>query len=81
MLFSGQMMSAASDELFAEPLHPYTKALLSAIPASEPSLRGAKERILLGGNWQIGFESTQLHSVPAVLRRWSALSKNHSGRK
>lgn len=51
VMYLGQMMElAASDELFAEPLHPYTKALLSAIPASEPSLRGAKERILLGGD-------------------------------
>jgi peptide/nickel transport system ATP-binding protein len=38
---------ASSPELFAHPTHPYTKALLSAIPI--PSLHGRKERVLLRG--------------------------------
>ena len=36
-----------SDELFANPLHPYTQALLSAIPV--PKLEGRGERIILRG--------------------------------
>lgn len=39
--------SCPSDELFAAPLHPYTKALLSAIPSSD--IDAAGERILLRG--------------------------------
>ncbi len=35
------------DELYASPLHPYTKALLSAIPI--PSIRNKRERIKLQG--------------------------------
>jgi oligopeptide/dipeptide ABC transporter ATP-binding protein len=38
---------AATQELFSNPLHPYTQALLSAIPALEPSKRRA--RIVLEG--------------------------------
>ncbi|GAB4433293.1 MAG: dipeptide ABC transporter ATP-binding protein [Anaerolineales bacterium] len=36
------------DELFANPLHPYTKALMSAIPVPDPHLK--RERIILTGD-------------------------------
>jgi peptide/nickel transport system ATP-binding protein len=38
---------AASDELFHTPLHPYTQALLSAVPV--PSLGNKKKRIIMQG--------------------------------
>ena len=38
---------APADELFRNPLHPYTKALLSAIP--EPDIHNRTERILMQG--------------------------------
>ncbi len=38
---------ASSEELFKNPLHPYTKALLSAIPV--PSLTDKREKVLLKG--------------------------------
>lgn len=40
---------AESDELYENPLHPYTKALLSAIPIPDPQIEHAKERIMLQG--------------------------------
>lgn len=50
VMYLGKMMEiAASEELFREPLHPYTHALLSAIPASSPKLKGVRERIVLKG--------------------------------
>lgn len=39
---------ASSDELFANPMHPYTKALLDAIPVPNLSMRGKKRQILRG---------------------------------
>ena len=37
VMYLGQLVeTAASKELFENPLHPYTKALLSAIPSVEP---------------------------------------------
>jgi oligopeptide/dipeptide ABC transporter ATP-binding protein len=38
-----------SDELFLRPVHPYTEALLSAIPAIEGEDAGRRERIVLEG--------------------------------
>lgn len=48
VMYLGKMMEQApSEKLFDKPLHPYTKALLSAIPV--PSLHNRPERILLRG--------------------------------
>ena len=38
-----------SDELYSHPLHPYTKALISAAPIPNPEVDMARERILLEG--------------------------------
>ena len=48
VMYLGNMVEKApSDELFKSPLHPYTKALLSAIPV--PNLRDQTERIIMQG--------------------------------
>ncbi len=39
---------AARDEIFSNPLHPYTKALLSAVPVPDPTLK--RDRIVLQGD-------------------------------
>ena len=37
---------ATSDELFAHPLHPYTRSLLSAIPLPDPYFEKKRQRIV-----------------------------------
>lgn len=48
VMYLGHMVEeAATDDLFALPAHPYTQALLSAVPSSNPHIK--KERIILQG--------------------------------
>ena len=48
VMYLGQMAEKAeSDDLFENPVHPYTKALLSAIP--EPDINNRKKRIIMQG--------------------------------
>ncbi len=48
VMYLGQMVEKASaDDLFKNPLHPYTQALLSAIPV--PSIDHRKKRIIIQG--------------------------------
>ncbi len=46
VMYYGNMVElASSDELFAHPLHPYTKSLLSAIPLPDPIYERQRKRI------------------------------------
>ncbi len=47
VMYFGRMVElATSDELFAHPLHPYTKSLLSAIPLPDPEYEKGRKRIV-----------------------------------
>ena len=51
VMYLGVLMELTDrDELYANPLHPYTQALLSAIPIPDPALEAKRERIILKGD-------------------------------
>ncbi|GAA1995517.1 ABC transporter ATP-binding protein [Nakamurella flavida] len=51
VMYLGSLVEeATSTDLYADPLHPYSRALLSAVPVPDPVVEDTRERILLTGD-------------------------------
>jgi peptide/nickel transport system ATP-binding protein len=51
VMYLGRIMEVADrDDLYGHPVHPYTHALLSAVPIPDPDLEDQRERIILQGD-------------------------------
>ncbi|HET7738469.1 MAG TPA: dipeptide ABC transporter ATP-binding protein [Tepidiformaceae bacterium] len=51
VMYLGHVMELTDrDSIFENPLHPYTKALLSAVPIPDPAIERQRERIILTGD-------------------------------
>ncbi|MDJ0342678.1 dipeptide ABC transporter ATP-binding protein [Streptomyces sp. H10-C2] len=51
VMYLGKMAEIGSDaEIYEYPTHPYTQALLSAVPVPDPEARAHRERIILSGD-------------------------------
>lgn len=50
VMYLGKLVEVTtSEELYANPMHPYTQSLLSAIPIPDPEVERTRERIILQG--------------------------------
>ncbi|MBW3086001.1 Vitamin B12 import ATP-binding protein BtuD [Austwickia sp. TVS 96-490-7B] len=51
VMYLGKMAELGEeDQIYGHPTHPYTQALLSAVPVPDPTLRGKREQIVLVGD-------------------------------
>ena len=70
VIYHGQLMELAeSEELFSHPLHPYTRALLSAIPMPDPVAERNKKLVV--------YDPTQHGYTEADPPLWAELTPGH----
>ena len=51
VMYLGKVVELGTrNEIYRTPMHPYTQALLSAVPIDSPNLRGKRQRIVLEGD-------------------------------
>jgi oligopeptide transport system ATP-binding protein len=51
VMYLGKMVEIGDeDQIYSRPTHPYTQALLSAVPVPDPTLRNVREQIVLTGD-------------------------------
>lgn len=58
VMYFGKMVElASSEDLFANPLHPYTRSLLSAIPVPDPHIEKQRKRIIYNPRTDHNYET------------------------
>ncbi len=71
VLHLGHMLEIGkSEEIFAEPVHPYTKSLLAAIPRTNPVIQGERGKRYIYAESGINYENGLWHQMTETHRVW-----------
>ncbi len=64
VMFKGKIVELAeTDELYDNPLHPYTKTLLSAVPIPDPKVEKTRKRIIMDENFDYTEHDSEMVEV------------------
>ncbi|MEM9773849.1 MAG: ATP-binding cassette domain-containing protein [Chloroflexota bacterium] len=74
VMFKGRIVEMAdTDELYQNPIHPYTQVLLSAVPIPDPDIEKQRSRLIMDPNFDYAENSSELKEVSPG--HWVAASK------
>jgi ABC-type oligopeptide transport system ATPase subunit len=60
-MYKGEIVEMAeTNELYSNPLHPYTKVLLSAVPIPDPDVEATRERIIMDPDFEYGESDSRM---------------------
>lgn len=76
VMYNGKIVELAeSEELYTNPQHPYTKALLSAIPVPDPAVEKNKPRVAAGEQDKEGVDTGDRYHLEHS--RWVEVKEGH----
>lgn len=76
VMYGGKIVELAeSEELYSNPKHPYTKALLQSIPIPDPAIEKQKERVLDKESTAIKYNVQNTELIEVSPKHWVAVPK------
>ena len=74
VMYKGKIVELAeTNELYSNPLHPYTKVLLSAVPIPDPDIEQHRERLIMDPDFDYSEHDSEM--IEATPGHWVAASR------
>ncbi|MEM7034893.1 MAG: ATP-binding cassette domain-containing protein [Chloroflexota bacterium] len=71
VMYKGRIVELApTDELYENPIHPYTKVLLSAVPIPDPKIEKRRQRIIMDPNFDYSEQDSDMTEITPFFDFW-----------